>query len=45
MRVLATKVTNKIIKGGNLEQSGQKQCQPQATSNISSLHCLHEGVV
>ena len=48
-RVLATKVTNKIVKdtqtqqkishiskvqgggGGNSEQSGQKQCQPQAT--------------
>ena len=31
------------VKGSNLEQSGQKQCQPQATSIISCLYCLHEG--
>ena len=31
------------VKRGNLEQSDQKQCQPQATSIISRLYCLREG--
>ena len=33
------------VQGGNLEQSGRKQYQLQATSNISRLYCLHEGGV
>ena len=28
-----------------MEQSGQKQCQPQVTSIISRLYCRHEGGV
>ena len=33
------------VKDGNLEQSGQKPCQPQATSIISCPYYLHEGGV
>ena len=33
------------MKEGNLEQPGQKQCQPQATSIIPRLYCLPEGGV
>ena len=33
------------VKWGNLGQSGHKQSQPQATSIISRLYCLHGGGV
>ena len=33
------------VKWDNWEQSGQKQCQPQAKSIISRLYCLREGRV
>ena len=45
MHLLDGSLVGLIIKWGNLEQSGQKQSQLQATSTISRLHYLHEGRV